>query len=312
MGYQLSSIIVYAQTFYFLGVETMLSPKVRNTRAHPEFFQTPSPVKRSLFMSMHKQQMPMLHKLRSPLKRGKSLRFFPEDVSIPSEDEDAKEENMGEGLPFKTYTKRRDSGCHEISGSALGLSSPRASSAMNFNSCSSGDENNSDSCFNSPVRGRSFRSPRKNLKPRIGVSNSPGSSSGVSCTSPSRSPPETPPHTRKLRALTLFDTPHTPKTLMNKLRVNIGNNQESVGSTISPVTTKTKPTLQYFGPISEDVFSFNSHEEDEDYSSIIHKSNVHISGRRPAILKNSPLVNINPFTPDNRPSCKRTRSHNQG
>jgi len=286
----------------------MLSPKVNTNQAQSVFFQTPSPVKRTLFMSKHKQQSPMHDILRSPVKRGKSLRFFPDNVSFPSEDEDIKEESMGEGLPFETYTKRRDSGCHEISDNTLGLTSPRASSAINIHSCSSGDENNSDSCFNSPIRGCS----KRNYKSRLAISNSPGSSSGVSCTSPSRSPPETPPHTRKLRALTLFDTPHTPKTLMNKLRVNIGQGQVSSGLNFSPVTSKAKPSVQYFDPISEDVFSYDSHKDDEEYSSIIHKSNVHIPARRPAILKNSPLVNINPFTPDNRSSCKRTRSHIQG
>ena len=287
----------------------MLSPKVRKPIVQPVFFQTPSPVKRSLFLPGVKQQSPSHRKLlASPARCGKSLRFFPEDASAPSEDDDAKDD--GEGLPFKTYAKRRDSGCHEISDSTLVMSSPRASSALNFHSCSS-DENNSDSCFNSPTHVRSFRSPVKSFKSRIAVLNSPDSSSGVSCTSPAHSPPETPPHTRKLRALTLFDTPHTPKTLMNRLRSNVSHGQNG-SSPASPVTSKSKAPVQYLDAISEDIFSFDDHKDDEDYNSVIHKSNVHITARRPAVLRSSPLVNINPFTPDNRTSGKRTRSHNQG
>ena len=297
---------------YFAGIAAVLSPKVRNQRsriAQPVFFQTPSPVKRSLFLSSHKQQSPMRHRPTNPMKRGKSLKFFPDDASFPSEDEDTKDENMNEGLPFKTYAKRRDSGCHEISDSTLALSSPRTSSAMNFHSCSSGDENNSDSCFNSPSRGSSFRSPHK--KCRIVTSNSPGSSSGISCTSPSHSSPETPPHTRKLRALTLFDTPHTPKTLMNRLRSNLG--RENLNLNASPVQAKSKTSVQYYPkPMAENAIACDVHKDDEDYNSIIHKSNVLLSARRPAILKTSPLVNINPFTPDNRTTNKRTRSHKQG
>uniref|UniRef100_H2YY57 Wee1-like protein kinase n=1 Tax=Ciona savignyi TaxID=51511 RepID=H2YY57_CIOSA len=138
----------------------------------------------------------------------------------------------------------------------------RSSTALSFNSCSSGDENNSDSCFSSPIRCSALHSPRRN--PRFPIATSPSSSSGVSCTSPVRSPPETPPHTRKLRALTLFDTPRTPKTLMSKIKSRINQENEARASAWRMLST---------------------------------------------FLRSSPLVNVNPFTPDNRSnSSKRLRS----
>uniref|UniRef100_H2YY55 Wee1-like protein kinase n=1 Tax=Ciona savignyi TaxID=51511 RepID=H2YY55_CIOSA len=139
------------------------------------------------------------------------------------------------------------------------------STALSFNSCSSGDENNSDSCFSSPIRCSALHSPRRN--PRFPIATSPSSSSGVSCTSPVRSPPETPPHTRKLRALTLFDTPRTPKTLMSKIKSRINQENEA------------------------------------------ERTNILNSNSRSTFLRSSPLVNVNPFTPDNRSnSSKRLRS----
>ena len=280
----------------------MLTPKSGSRISQPVFFQTPSPVKRSLFSKS--LPTPMQLKLASPRKK---TRFFARENLLASEEENLKDECVDtDELPFKTYAKRRDSGCHEISDTNVTMSSPRTSSALNFHSCSSGDENNEDVYFSSP----GFRSPTKNFKSRAGVSASPGSSSGISCTSPARSPPETPPHTRKLRALTLFDTPHTPKTLMSKLRSNMTQKIDAIAA--SPLTSQKKPMQYHDTEMSEDVFSLNKAKHDEDYNSVIHKSNVHLPTPRLHSLKSSALVNINPFTPDNRTSGKRTRTHKQG
>uniref|UniRef100_H2YY56 non-specific protein-tyrosine kinase n=1 Tax=Ciona savignyi TaxID=51511 RepID=H2YY56_CIOSA len=96
--------------------------------------------------------------------------------------------------------------------------------------------------------------------------------------------PETPPHTRKLRALTLFDTPRTPKTLMSKIKSRINQENE---------VSKSKRL--------EDVV--------ESYSPITRRTNILNSNSRSTFLRSSPLVNVNPFTPDNRSnSSKRLRS----
>ena len=284
----------------------MLSPKVPSNMVQPIFFNTPSPVKRTLFLSEIKSPSK-----KSQKKSTKSIRFSSRDVFC-SEEEDVKDGDSTP-LPFKTYSKRRDSGCAEPS-DTLACSSPfpSASTTMTFNSGSSGDENNSDNYFNSPLRASYFRSPTKNFKSRLACSTSPGSSSGISSTSPCHSPPETPPHTQKLRALTLFDTPHTPKTLMSRLRSNNSNGVDKLPPlAASPALEKSKANVEYANGLTVDNTS-NQENEDDDFSDVIHRSNVHLPGPRPPVLRTSPLVNINPFTPDNRSTVKRSRPQKKG
>lgn len=266
------------------------------------FFQTPSPAKRSLFLSEIKSPS------KKTCKKSSKISLCNNGECIVSDEEDFKDDGSA-ALPFKTYANRRDSGCHEA-GESCHSPLPSVSTTLAFHSCSSGDENFSDNCFTSPIRSTCFRSPRKNFKSRIAVSASPGSSSGISTTSPARSPPETPPHTQKLRALTLFDTPHTPKTLMSRLRSNnVADKLPSIS--VSPVPEKSQSNVQYSSkPITIDIS--NQENEEDDFSDVIHRSNVHLPVQRPPALRTSPLVNINPFTPDNRSTIKRSRPKTNG
>ncbi|XP_064628371.1 wee1-like protein kinase 1-A [Lineus longissimus] len=98
------------------------------------------------------------------------------------------------------------------------------------------------------------------------VTRSPDSSQMEGSVPPSPCP-WTPPH-KKLRALRLFDTPHTPKSLLEKARSRTGN-------TANPVRTRTP------------LFSSMKME-----SATKAPVNVSIDAERPQ-------TNVNPFTPNN-------------
>uniref|UniRef100_H2YY58 Uncharacterized protein n=1 Tax=Ciona savignyi TaxID=51511 RepID=H2YY58_CIOSA len=209
------------------GVNVPASPKSTKSWKNPKRIYTPSPVKRSLFFQARDSNCAAPKSLRRNPRKLHKTSLGLSHIAKQDEDNFMSDEDDSKTLsvPFKTYSQRRDSGCLDYDENTPTASPMRSSTALSFNSCSSGDENNSDSCFSSPIRCSALHSPRRN--PRFPIATSPSSSSGVSCTSPVRSPPETPPHTRKLRALTLFDTPRTPKTLMSKIKSRI--NQENEG-----------------------------------------------------------------------------------
>ncbi|XP_002130808.2 LOW QUALITY PROTEIN: wee1-like protein kinase 1-A [Ciona intestinalis] len=306
-------------------ISTAKSPKSWNSS---NMTYTPSPVKRSLFFQpRNSNRMSGINSAcRLPRKNDKTSHGLPlsslkqdEDSNLMSDDDDSKTLS----LPFKTYAERRDSGCLEYDENTPTASPMRASNAFSFNSCSSGDENNSDSCFSSPIRPRpisNFHSPRRSVR-FLNMSTSPSSSSGVSCCSPVRSPPETPPHTRKLRALTLFDTPRTPKTLMSKLKSRINEKKDSddkisAPNPVSPVaSTKSRSRLDIL-KVSDSTFLHTPSsksklmDDSEDcYSPITRRAHVLGSNVRASLMRASPLVNVNPFTPDNRSaSSKRLRT----
>ncbi|CAK8696906.1 unnamed protein product [Clavelina lepadiformis] len=278
---------------------------------------SPSPVKRLFAQSPVKSC-----RTRSALRRVNrpAPSETPRTRCTPLMAEDYKPKDIAScpaNLPFKMYTHRQDSGCMD-NDDEIPNTSPLHPSMLSFSSCSSGEENG-DSCFSSPLRQSGCHSPVHN--PMTRLSNSPASSSGVSCTSPVRSPPETPPHTRKLRALTLFDTPRTPKTLMSKLKSRLGNNtMEKLQTSTNILSTNTgfdkcKNTFHQTESSMQSPFSAykNKHTSaDEDEELVIRRSNVHSSIPRQSVLKPSPLVNVNPFTPDNRSASKRMRSHKHG
>lgn len=213
-------------------------------------------------------------------------------------------------LPFTSYTPRRDSG-----NGSYDENSPaprvRISKAMDFNSCSSGEDNNSDSSFSSPIRyGTKILLPTSKQ--------SPASSSGVSSCSPMQSPPDTPPHTRKLRALTLFDTPSTPKTLLRKMQ-----NTDSMSPAPKPhfsdseahATPVPPPSPSGAGKSRSRLKMLRSDgARSLDADDFIIRRSANSQRTRTRFRNDTPTtlsVNVNPFTPDNRPNSKRSRTRNR-
>ncbi|XP_061678490.1 wee1-like protein kinase [Syngnathoides biaculeatus] len=147
----------------------------------------------------------------------------------------------------------------------------------------SGDEMWSEEGFDSPSH---LMSPRSELfaactpSPRKAswlYAGSPAQSRGrVSenrCGSPIPTCPDTPPH-KTLRKLRLFDTPHTPKSLLSRVGVSSGK---------GPLLKTAELAEKISKPIT-----------DSD------------SGRR----RRTPLVNFNPFTPDSLLIQSATRQRN--
>lgn len=283
----------------------------------------PSPVKRTLFGSsknkasnIHNPETPLSSATKSRILRrmnSNSLRksIAKKQYESTSEDDELK---LSASVPFTTYNTESEN--------VENIPNHRCNGKLDFNSCSSGDENNSDEfSLMSP-----HRSQRKTKSLRSHPL-SPASSSGVSCCSPTRTPPDTPPHTKKLRALTLFDTPNTPKTLMRKLKKGLpkpSNIAESVtakpafNSPASPVTAyKSRSRLHLLRneatitnsssaktPFS--TYKITAHDDEDEF--IIRGASLVDSNLRIQRTK-VPSVNINPFTPDNRVSAKRTHGH---
>lgn len=257
-----------------------------------------SPVKRSLFQGRKatNQSRPLFTDRSNQQELMQRQSLCDEDLSKRSCD----------SLPFQNYIGRRDSGCLDQDESAS--CALRAANS----SFSSGEENISDFCFSSPVK--SVVHHQYAAASRHKLTFSPSSSSGVSCTSPARTPPETPPHTRKLRALTLFDTPRTPKTLMRKLKPHLLSGDHSKPTQHSPETPASYKKRAQIEPLQQqpptptsqllsDCTSRMDGSDEEDMETYSLKP----PSFRPT-PHSSRLVNVNPFTPDNRSSAfKRSR-----
>lgn len=337
-------LVSYNFLFCYLGMQLSLTPsptscKTRSTKMSR--ICLPSPAKRSLFsppkskISRGPTSTPssVTSVSRSRILRkmlynqnGNTLRKVCAANSFTCESTSEDEEMNSpfiKKLPFSNYCERRDSGC--LSYDENTPSTPmRKSTVLEFNSCSSGDENNSDSSFSSPIK-------RRNKPNFVSPKLSPASSSGVSCCSPVRSPPDTPPHTRKLRALTLFDTPSTPKTLMRKLcsrkptlpKPAQFSTKEAPSTPMPPSPNnsfKSRSRLRLLqmqdaaSPLQSNSSPFSSYKvnssgvdsTDDETDFVIMKGSAGRKSRLSALReRNTPSVNVNPFTPDNRPTPKR-------
>lgn len=286
-------------------------------------FTKPSPAKRSLFSPPRPKvsksdQTPPSTNVRSRIlqrvveNRGDNkLRRIIAANALESTSEDEEfHMTLVRKLPFTSYSHRRDSGNASYDENSP-ASRVRKAKALDFNSCSSGEDNNSDSSFSSPIRcGTKILIPSS--KP------SPASSSGISSCSPMQSPPDTPPHTRKLRALTLFDTPSTPKTLLRKMQ-----NTDPLSPVPKPHFSESEAHATPVPPPSPSgagksrsrlqlLRSTAPYSPDADNDIIIRRSAS--SQRTRSRFRNdvpTPSVNVNPFTPDNRPNSKRSRTRNR-
>nr|CAB3267744.1 wee1-like protein kinase 1-A [Phallusia mammillata] len=244
-----------------------------------------SPVKRTLFLKKRKSSAQFKHMIGNTLA-DRSNHIMDKQVTSLVQQTD---------VPFQRYVAPLKNGIDICSHSTLGISE--------HVSGSSGEENNGDSCFSSPIR-----TPLPESNGYMNISDSPASSSGVSCSSPVRSPPETPPHTRKLRALTLFDTPRTPKTLMRRLKPKLDESEVLMDTRHeTPVTNPTSTKRKGHTHISR-IANHLKDKPDESTMLCNSLSSQSAHNQQFTTAISSRQVNINPFTPDNRTvSSKRSR-----
>ncbi|XP_039254868.2 wee1-like protein kinase 1-A [Styela clava] len=321
------------------GMQLSLTPSPDSMKNSRSRISSPSPAKRSLF-SPPKSKVsrcegtPISSTTHSRVLR-RMLHNNNEDdlrkicalnaMESASEDEEFHSPALRK-LPFSSYCDRRDSGNVSYDeNTPASSSSIRTSNVLEFNSCSSGDDN-SDSSFSSPTRPSSkplcIPSPKQ----------SPASSSGVSGCSPGRSPPDTPPHTRKLRELTLFDSPSTPKTLLRKMRsrkpalpkpieFSYSENCPTPVPPPSPTSAfKSRSRLRmlrmdaaHSTPSMPRTFRISADGTDTtDEECEIIRGSKSLPRFNKFKEPTTPSVNVNPFTPDNRPkNSKRSRTGKQ-